>query len=132
MSLILDTDHCIAILRGQLDAGEHIEPSTPLFITAISVSELVYGAFKSDRPEHHLHQVNTLLEGVTVLPFDTPAAKRCGQLKDSLRRKGLLIAEPDLQIASIAIEHTLPLATHNRRHFERVPGLTLIDWMSEE
>jgi len=129
VSLILDTDHCIAILRGQLDAGQHIEPSTPIFITAINVSELVYGAFKSDRPEYHLNQVSLLMEGVTVLPLDIPAAKRCGQLKNSLRRKGLLIAEPDLQIASIALAHALPLATHNRRHFERVPGLTLVDWM---
>ena len=129
MSLILDTDHCIAILRGQLDVDRHIQPTTAIFITSITVSELVYGAFKSDRPEHHLRQVDLLLESVTVLPFGTPAARLCGQLKDNLGRKGTLIAEPDLQIASIALANALPLATHNRCHFERMPELTLVDWM---
>ena len=31
MSFILDTDHCIAILRGKLDVSEHIEPTASLY-----------------------------------------------------------------------------------------------------
>ena len=129
MSFILDTDHCIAILRGQLDVGMHVEQMTPLFITAITVFELVYGAYKSNRPDHHLIQVNFLLDGVMVLPFDTEAARRCGEMKNILRRVGTPLSEPDLQIASIALTHDLPLATHNQRHFARVPGLQLVDWL---
>lgn len=130
MSFILDTDHGVAILRGQLDVGAHVRPTTSLFVTAITVSELVYGAHKSDRPEHHLAQVDLLLDGVIVLPFDTEAARRCGQLKDILRRAGTPLSEPDLQIASIALCRALPLVTHNQRHFARVPGLTLVDWLA--
>ena len=130
MNLILDTDHCVAILRGQLDVGMHVESTTPLFVTALTASELVYGAHKSIRPEYHLAQVDLLLGGVTVLPFDAEAAKRCGQLKDALRRAGTLLSELDLQIASIALCHAMPLATHNQRHFARVPGLTLVDWLA--
>lgn len=129
MSFILDTDHCIAILRGGLDVSLHIQPATPLFVTAITVSELVYGAHKSDRVSQHLAQVSLLLDAVTVLPFDTEAARRCGRLKDMLRRTGTPIAEPDLQIASITLHHALPLVTHNQRHFARVSGLTLMDWL---
>ncbi|MFQ5614407.1 MAG: type II toxin-antitoxin system VapC family toxin [Anaerolineae bacterium] len=129
MSFILDTDHCVAILRGRLNVGAHITPATPLFVTAITVSELVYGAHKSDRPEHHLAQVDLLLEGATALPFDTEAARRCGEMKDALRRAGTPLSEPDLQIASIALARALPLATHNQRHFARVPGLQLVDWL---
>ena len=129
MSYILDTDHCIAILRGSLDLRSKIEATTALFITAITVSELTYGARKSQRPEHHLAQVDLLIESVTVLPFDTSAGRRCGTIKDSLRRAGSLIAEPDLQIASIAMENTLPLVTHNQKHFNRIPGLELDDWL---
>ena len=130
MSFVLDTDHCVGILRGQLDVGAHVESTMPLFVTAITVSELVYGAHKSNRPEHHLAQVDLLLDGVTVLPFDTEAARRCGQLKDALRRAGTPLSEPDMQIASIALCHALPLATHNQRHFARVPGLSLADWLA--
>lgn len=129
MSLILDTDHCIAILRGTLDAGRHVSANTLLFVTAITVAELVYGAHKSEEPERNLEQVNHLLRGVRVLPLEEEAARRCGQLKDQLRRLGTPLAEPDLQIAAIALRHGLPLATHNQRHFDRVAGLQLTDWL---
>jgi tRNA(fMet)-specific endonuclease VapC len=129
VSFILDTDHCIAILRGHLDVSAHVSPTTPLFVTAITVSELVYGAHKSDRPGDRMAQVDVLLGAVVVLPFDAAAARRCGALKDALRRAGVLLAEPDLQIASIALYQALPLATHNQRHFARVPGLRLVDWL---
>ena len=130
MSFILDTDHCIAILRGKLDISGYVEPSTPLFVTAITVSELVNGAHKSDRAGDNLAQVEVMLEAVTVLAFDAEAARRCGQLKETLRRAGTPVAEPDLQIASISLHHNLPLATHNQRHFARVPALQLVDWMT--
>ena len=130
MSYILDTDHCVAILRGRLDVGSRVAPSIPLYVTAITVSELTYGAYKSERPADNLAQVNTLLEGVTVLAFDAAGARRCGEIKDLLRRAGTPIAEPDLQIASIALQHGLPLATHNAGHFDRVPGLALVDWLN--
>ncbi len=129
MSFILDTDHCIAILRGKLEISEHIEPTASIYITAITVSELTYGAHKSDRASAHLAQVDLLLDSVTILPFDEQPARRCGELKDVLRRQGNPIAEPDLQIASIALHNTLPLVSHNQRHFARVPGLRLLDWM---
>lgn len=129
MSFILNADHCIAILRGKLDVSTHIEPTASLYVTAITVSELTYGAHKSDRASAHLVQVNLLLDSVIILPFDEQPARRCGELKDALRRLGSPIAEPDLQIASIALHHTLPLVSHNQRHFARVPGLTLLDWM---
>ena len=129
MSFILDTDHCIAILRGKLDVSLRIQPTTQLFVSAITVSELVYGAHKSDRAGDHLAQVEILLGAVTLLAFDAEPARRCGQLKDALRRTGTPIAEPDLQIASIVLHYALPLATHNQRHFARVPGLQLVDWL---
>ena len=37
MSFMLDTDHCVAILRGGLDVSEQIEPTTALFVSAITV-----------------------------------------------------------------------------------------------
>ena len=129
MSFIIETDHCVEILRGRLDVGQFVQPDTPLFITAITVSELIYGAYKSDRTAAHLAQVDLLLAGATVLPFDAAAARRCGAIKDLLRRAGTPLAEPDLQIASIVLEHALPLVTHNQEHFKRVPGLVLTDWI---
>jgi tRNA(fMet)-specific endonuclease VapC len=130
VSFILDSDHCIAILRKRLDVSTRVDLQTPLFITAITVSELTFGAYKSARVAHNLAEVDVLLEGVTILPFDTDAARRHGQLKDIFRRAGTPLADLDLQIASIALVHALPLVTHNTDHFNRIPGLVWVDWLA--
>jgi tRNA(fMet)-specific endonuclease VapC len=130
VSFILDSDHCIAILRKRLDVSAWVNPQTPLFVTAITVSELTFGAHKSAGAAHNLAQVDLLLEGMTILPFDAAAARRHGELKDILRRAGTPLADLDWQIASIALSRGLPLVTHNAAHFNRIPGLVLMDWLS--
>lgn len=130
MSHILDTDHCVAILRGRLKWQGRVASNTSLFITAVTVSELVFGAHRSERLTENLALVDELLEIVAVLPFDTAAARRHAELKDMLRRAGMPLAELDLQIASIALSRGLPLVTHNSAHFNRIPGLILVDWLA--
>jgi tRNA(fMet)-specific endonuclease VapC len=130
MSIILDTDHCVAILRGRLQWQDRVAPETLLLITAVTVSELVFGAHRSERLAENLALVDELLDIVSVLPFDTRAARRHAELKDILRRAGTPLAELDLQIASIALSHSLPLVTHNTAHFSRIPGLVLVDWLA--
>jgi len=126
---VLDTDHCIEILRGRLDVTDRISPAMPLFVTAIGAGELYYGAHKSDRPEYHLRQLAALLQGVTILPFDAQAARIYGRVRADLSRKGEFIGQADLQIASIVLRHDFVLVTHNQEHFRRVPGLKLDDWL---
>ena len=46
---VLDSDHCVAILRGQLDLSAHVAPDEELAVSAVSVGELVHGAAKSQR-----------------------------------------------------------------------------------
>ena len=130
MSFILDTDHCIAILRKQLDVGAQVDPQVPLLVTTLTVSELMFGAHKSERLAHNLALVDVLLDGMVILPFDEAAARRHGELKDILRRAGTPLADLDLQIASIALSRSLPLVTHNTAHFSRIPGLVLVDWLA--
>ena len=130
MNLILDSDHCIAILRKQLDVSAWVHPQVPLFVTALTVSELTFGAHQSARVAHNLAQVDLLLAGMTILPFDEAAARRHGELKNILRRTGTPLADLDLQIASIALSRGLLLVTHNTGHFARIPGLVLADWLA--
>ena len=132
MNLILDTDHCVAILRGRLKWQDRVAPDASLCITAVTVAELIFGAHRSARLAENLALVDELLEIVTVLPFDTDAARRHGELKDHLRRAGTPLADLDLQIACIALIHALPLATHNASHFTRIPRLILVDWLAPQ
>ena len=126
---ILDTDHWVAVLRGALDLAARVAPDEPLAITAVSVAELAHGAHRSARRDRNLASLDVLLASLVVLSFDEAAGRRFGELKALLEASGTAIGDLDLQIASIALAHDLPLATHNTAHFERIPGLVLADWL---
>jgi tRNA(fMet)-specific endonuclease VapC len=129
MVKVLDSDHWIALLRRRLDLRGQVTPDEELAITAISVGELVHGASKSARMAENLARLDVLLAAVTVLSYDEGAARRFGLLKADLERAGASLSDLDLQIASVALQYNAPLVTHNRGHFERVPGLIIEDWL---
>jgi len=127
---ILDSDHCLALLRGHLDLRRQVAPTETLAVTAISVGELVHGVFRSSRIDENLARLGVLLAAVAVLPYDEAAARQFGRTKAELKRMGQKLGDIDLQIASIALAQDIPLITHNRRHFERITGLVIEDWLA--
>jgi tRNA(fMet)-specific endonuclease VapC len=126
---ILDSDHCIAILRGKLDLRGKVNADEELAVTTISVGELMHGAHRSQRPADNLARLDVLLASLTILPFDESSARRFGLLKASLQNEGQPLHDLDLQIASIVLEYDLPLVTHNQKHFARIEKLNLEDWL---
>ena len=130
---ILDSDHCVAILRARLDLTGRVAPDEELAVTAISVGELVHGAKKSQRAEDNLARLDVLLAALTILPYDEWSARRFGEIKALLERGGEAISDLDIQIASIALDQGSALVTHNYKHFRRVSelgGLVLEDWLA--
>jgi tRNA(fMet)-specific endonuclease VapC len=131
--IILDSDHCVEILRGRLDPNKRVAKDEELAITAISVGELVHGASKSQHIADNLARLDVLLTTLTILPYDEWSARRFGQLKVQLEQAGEVISDLDLQIASIALDHYVLLVTHNQKHFSRLTtlaGLILDDWIA--
>lgn len=61
------------------------------------------------------------------LAFDEHVAPAYADIVALRSRKGRPISVEDAQIAAIASHHRLPLATHNVKDFDHVPGLTVID-----
>ena len=125
LSGIIKKNPSLALIRRLAS----LEPSQQ-FTTAITVGELVYGAYKSDRPEYFLKKLENLVwPNIQILPFDQKAAGVHGKLRAELEKKGASLSEPDLRIASIARFHGLTLITGNLKHFSRVPGLEVENWI---
>jgi tRNA(fMet)-specific endonuclease VapC len=130
--IILDSDHCVAILRAQLDLTGRVSADQELAVTTVSVGELVHGASKSQRAADKLARLDVLLAAVIILPYDEWSARRFGQIKAQLEKTGETIGDLDLQIASIALHQDAALVTHNQRHFSRLStltGLVVEDWL---
>jgi len=100
------------------------------FTSAVTVGEMVYGAYRSPRPDHFLRRLEERLwPNVRVLSFNRAAAEIYGRLRAELERAGTPLAEPDLRIAAIAMAGDLTVVTGNVRHFARVPNLRVENWM---
>lgn len=107
-------------------------PPEEQFTSAITVGELIYGAYLSARTDIILQRLNERVSrNLTVVPFDHAAAELYGQLRARLERAGTPLPEPDLRIAAIALSRSFTLVTGNVRHFGRVPGLTVENWLAE-
>jgi len=100
--------------------------------TSITLGELVYGAQRwPDRTAELLERIDRLIPAqLPALPFDESAARRYGSLRAALELAGTPIGEADTRIASIALAHGLTVVTANVRHFLRVPGLQVEDWLA--
>jgi tRNA(fMet)-specific endonuclease VapC len=100
------------------------------FTTAITIGELVFGAFRSRRPQYFLDKLKELvIPNIQILSFNESSAYIYGELRAELEAKGQPIAEPDLRIASIALNHDSILVTGNTKHFSRIPALKIEDWI---
>ncbi len=100
------------------------------YISTITIFEIVYGAEKSQRPDFHLNNLETLLlPAVNIISFYAKAAYICGRIRAELERRGTPLDLADLEIASIAIANDLILITHNVQHFKRVPLLQYENWL---
>jgi tRNA(fMet)-specific endonuclease VapC len=69
---------------------------------------------------------DNVLQAVEVISLDEVSIDTAVATNSSLKRKRKQIDLADLFIAATAITHNLPLATLNKKHFERIDGLQLI------
>lgn len=99
-----------------------------MHISEITLAELMYGAYKSARPEHHMEMVRDFRSAINVLPIST-ALDLFVQEKVRLEKIGLPIDNFDLLIGATALAHNMTLVTNNTRHFERLSGIKLENWL---
>jgi len=98
-------------------------------ISAITRAETRYGLALLKANDKRRASVNLLLREYPALPWTTDAADRYGDIAAHLQQSRQVIGEMDTLIAAHALAEGLILVTHNTRHFERIPGLKLEDWM---
>ena len=132
MKYLLDTNICIYIINRRpqqvLERFRSLETGD-VAVSTITLYELLYGAYKSSKPEQNREALRRFVSPLEVLPFDEGAADVCGNLRVTLERSGDVIGAMDLQIAAIALVHHLTLITNNTAEFERIPDLKLDNWV---
>lgn len=121
--VIVDSDILIDFLRGRDPGASRVRAwleADQLRLTAITAFELRLGTDFVAQAD----QIAALLSYRT-LPLDLLGALIAGEIYRELGAEGRGIGLRDALIAGICRRFDLPLATRNRRHFERIEGLRL-------
>ena len=104
-------------------------PVDDQYTSSITLGELTYGARRRGS-RRLLEQIELLVvNNLEVLSFDATAATVYGAIRSDLEANGNPIGDADTRIASIALARSLIVVTRNVRHFSRVPGLAVENWL---
>ena len=124
---LLDTNIVIAIFAKEAKVQAYLLDATEVFVPAIVLGELYYGAYKSSRVTENIAKIEEFGARNAVVISDTATARAYGQIKNGLRAKGRPIPENDIWIAAIAMQYNLALVTRDV-HFGEVDGLVTETW----
>jgi predicted nucleic acid-binding protein len=132
MGLIIDTNVFIGAENGRLELGAiPVLQTEPVFIAAITVSELLAGVKLAKTPEEYMHRhtyAESILNSIPVLDFNTEVARTYAELYAQAlgqqRRSNLNVN--DLQIAATALVQGYSILTTNVDDFKGIPGVRLI------
>jgi tRNA(fMet)-specific endonuclease VapC len=133
VSYLLDTNTVIARLNGDMRVMARLAaiPPEDVLLCAPVVAELVFGAYLSARRASNLERVERLAAALGVVPFDHAAAHRFGELKAALRSRGIIKTDFDLAIASLALQRSATLVSHDQALLDgAIPALPTEDWLA--
>lgn len=91
-------------------------------ISVVTEFEIYSGA-----PEQQIVYWHELLKDINVLSFDSKAAEHAVKIYNKLKMINKQVDTADLFIAATALSNNLPIATLNKKHFERIEGLIIVD-----
>lgn len=134
MKYMLDTNICIFAIRNSNDNvpkkfHEHLDDE--LYISSITLAELMYGVEKSRKPEQNRNALLQFLTLIDIKEFSEKAAIEYGKIRAFLENQGTHIGPLDTLIAAHAVSENMILVTHNTKEFLRVPDLTVENWTFE-
>ncbi|MCP4346916.1 MAG: type II toxin-antitoxin system VapC family toxin [Desulfobacterales bacterium] len=124
---LLDTNIVIALFADDPDVTGRIAEAEDIFIPAVVIGELFYGAEKSGRPEENRERIEKFASDNVILNCNTETAYFYGKVKNNLRKKGRPIPENDIWIAAVSLQHDLILVSRDE-HFKEVDDLKLEKW----
>ena len=131
---LLDTDILSNLMKRRpsvrLQARVASVPAEAQFSSSITLGELMFGAKKKGSSRLVREVEDRVASYLPMLPFDADAARRYGDIRAELERRGTPIGDADLRIASIALARGLIVFTGNTKHFRRVPDLVLENWLA--
>jgi tRNA(fMet)-specific endonuclease VapC len=97
---------------------------------SITLAELVHGIYRANTQERRARRrafLDDLKAAIPVYPITDSTAELVGKISGESSAEGVTIPFEDLMIGTCALERGYAVATRNHRHFQKIPGLKLVE-----
>ena len=137
MGLIVDSSVLIKAERQGQNARQMLTGisrtagNTDIAISVVTLIELAHGAARADTPQRRAKRQQFIQDVLTALPIhpvSVSLALRVGQIDGENQAKGIRLPLSDLLIGVTALELGYSVATGNLRHFQMIPGLSVVQF----
>jgi tRNA(fMet)-specific endonuclease VapC len=135
MGLILDSSVLVAAERQGQNARQALEAislkigNVEIAVSVVTVMELAHGVARANTPERQAKRrqfVDELMGAVPLHSITPSIALKAGALDGESQARGVRIPLADLLIGVTAYELGYGVGTSNPRHFDLVPGLSVV------
>ncbi|SRR6266481_5297088 len=135
MGLILDSSVVIdAERRGDtvvrlIEQVVKIAGDQDAALSTIGLTELVHGIYRAQTPvirQRRESFIKELLDDLAVYPYTKECAMLAGRIDGEQQGLGMVIPFADLLIGATALTLGYSVLTRNARHFQKIPGLSVI------
>ena len=124
---LLDTNIVIALFSEDKKVIEKVNKAEEIYIPAIVLGELFYGAYNSTRQSKNIERLDKIRKQIGIIECGDETAKEYGKVKYELKKKGKPIPENDVWIGAIARQYKLTLVTRDQ-HFQNIDNLEIERW----
>ena len=111
--IALDTNVAVQLMNGVEATVTFLCAFSKVFLPVPVIGELRYGAVNSSRSVENL-----------AINADVATAQMYADVRFELKKRGTPIPENDIWIASICLQHAIPIATFDH-HFSNVANLQI-------
>lgn len=130
--VLVDTDILSYFLKGNekvfLRFQEYLKDFDHINISIITYYEIASGlTFKS--AEKQLRIFEEFCSSSAIINLSKDSIKMSAEIYANQRKKGEAVDDIDILIAGIAISNDMVLITNNTKHFGKIDGLEIDNWM---
>ena len=129
---MLDTDTCSYIIKkrpAEVKRKLTQVPGSEVHISIVTYAELLYGATRCASSKIARKVIDAFAARVTILSWDQAAATAWATTRYNFEKAGQPIGNLDTMIAAHALSRQLTIVTNNTRHFSKVMGLDVVNWV---
>ena len=134
---LLDTNILSEMIKRQ--PNSHVlsrlgsKPAHTLFTSCICIMELRFGsALREDFEKFWQKIAKEIISKVNIISIGEKEALRAGDILADLSKSGQTIGLDDVLIAASAIVNHYTVVSANVRHFSRIRGLEVENWLAME